>query len=69
MDPHICARTLALLHNTCAPGACHAYQNVAYDAASEIVERVTGKPYGQVAARALLRASGDDHGEQPAAPS
>jgi beta-lactamase class C len=37
-----------LLHNTCAPGACHAYQNVLYDAASEIVERIAGKPYGEV---------------------
>jgi beta-lactamase class C len=48
MDPHLLRSGLALAHNICAPGACHAYQNVAYDAASEIVERVTGKPYGQV---------------------
>ncbi len=48
MDPHVLRASMALLHNTCAPGACHAYQNVLYDAASEIVERVTGKPYGQV---------------------
>jgi len=48
MDPHVLRGMLALLHNTCSPGACHAYQNVAYDAASEIVERVTGQPYGQV---------------------
>jgi beta-lactamase class C len=47
-DPHMLRGMLALAHNICAPGACHAYQNVAYDAASEIVERVTGKPYGQV---------------------
>jgi beta-lactamase class C len=48
MDPHYLRGTLASLHNICAPGACHAYQNVAYDAASEIVERVTGRPYGEV---------------------
>ena len=48
MDPHLLRASMALLHNTCPPGACHAYQNVLYDAASEIVERVTGKPYGQV---------------------
>jgi beta-lactamase class C len=48
MDPHVLRGMLALLHNNCVPGACHAYQNVAYDAASEIVERVTGQPYGQV---------------------
>jgi beta-lactamase class C len=48
VDPHILRASMAILHNTCAPGACHAYQNVLYDAASEMVERVTGKPYGQV---------------------
>ena len=48
MDPRWLRGTLATLHNICAPGACHAYQNVAYDAASEIVERVTGRPYGEV---------------------
>ena len=48
MDPHMLRASMALLHNTCAPGTCHAYQNVLYDAASEIVERVTGKPYGEV---------------------
>ncbi len=30
---------------TCPPGTCTAYQNIAFDAASEIVERVTGLPY------------------------
>jgi beta-lactamase class C len=48
LDPHYLRGTLATLHNICAPGTCHAYQNVAYDAASEIVERVTGRPYGDV---------------------
>ncbi len=48
MDPHYLRGTLASLHNICPPGLCHAYQNVAYDAASEIVERVTGRPYGDV---------------------
>lgn len=48
MEPHYLRGTLATLHNICAPGTCHAYQNVAYDAASEIVERLTGRPYGEV---------------------
>ncbi|MBC7987911.1 MAG: beta-lactamase family protein, partial [Sphingomonadaceae bacterium] len=39
--------TLAGLHSICPPGQCHAYQNVAYDAASDIVEKVTGKPYAR----------------------
>jgi len=47
VDPHILRGRLALLNQSCRPGACHAYQNVAYDAASEIVERITGQPYGQ----------------------
>ncbi len=48
MDPRWLRGTLATLHNICSPGTCHAYQNVAYDAASEIVERVTGRPYPAV---------------------
>lgn len=46
MDPHLLRAELASLHDICPPGTCHAYQNVAYDTASEIVERVTGRPYG-----------------------
>jgi beta-lactamase class C len=46
VDPRYLRGALATLHNICTPGACHAYQNVAYDAASEIVEQVTGRPYG-----------------------
>ena len=34
MDPRWLRGSLATLHNICAPGTCHAYQNVAYDAAS-----------------------------------
>lgn len=48
MDPRFLRGELATLHDICAPGTCHAYQNVAYDAASEIVERVTGAPYARV---------------------
>jgi len=46
-DPKFLRRTLASLHAICSPGQCHAYQNVAYDAASEIVEKVTGKSYDE----------------------
>jgi len=48
LDPQFLRGTMATLHNICSPGTCHAYQNVAFDAASEIVERVTGRPYAQV---------------------
>lgn len=54
-DPHELRREFATLHNICAPGACHAYQNVGYDAASEIVERVTGRPYHTVVEQRLFR--------------
>ena len=46
-DPHYLRGTLATLHSICPPGSCHAYQNVAYDAAAEIVERVTGQSYAE----------------------
>ena len=32
----------------CAPGTCHTYQNVAYDASSEIIEEKTNLPYKTV---------------------
>ncbi|HEV2746245.1 MAG TPA: serine hydrolase domain-containing protein [Allosphingosinicella sp.] len=46
-DPRLLRSNLATLDAICSPGQCHAYQNVAYDAASEIVEKVTGKSYEQ----------------------
>jgi beta-lactamase class C len=46
-DPKYLRGTLGALHAVCAPGQCHAYQNVAYDAASEVVEKVTGESYQQ----------------------
>ena len=45
LDPRWLRSTLATLHLICPPGQCHAYQNVAFDAASEIVERIAGRPY------------------------
>ena len=53
-DPRMLRASLAQLNGICAPGQCHAYQNVAYDAASEIVEKVTGKPYSQVVREQLF---------------
>lgn len=44
-DPDMLRASLASLNPICPPGQCHAYQNVAFDAASEVVERVTGKSY------------------------
>lgn len=53
-DPAYLRGTLAGLDPICPPGSCHAYQNVAYDAASEIVERITGEPYGEVVRERLF---------------
>jgi beta-lactamase class C len=44
-DPRLLRADLATLHTICPVGQCHAYQNVAYDASSEVVERVTGESY------------------------
>jgi beta-lactamase class C len=44
-DARMLRASLATLNPICPPSSCHAYQNVAYDAASEVVERVTGKPF------------------------
>ena len=45
-DTRLLRQTLAQLNLICPPGTCWSYQNVAYDGSSEIVEKVTGKPYG-----------------------
>jgi beta-lactamase class C len=46
-DPHYLRGLMATLGSGCPPGTCHAYQNVAFDASSEIVERITGVTYDQ----------------------
>ena len=48
-DPRYLRSTLAALPLICPVGTCFSYQNVAYDAASEVVEKVTGRPYEDVA--------------------
>jgi beta-lactamase class C len=53
-DPRYLRSQLAQLNAICAPGQCHAYQNVAYDGASEIVEKVTGQPYQKVVREQLF---------------
>jgi beta-lactamase class C len=47
VDPHLLRSQLAQLNAICPVGTCWSYQNVAYDASSEIVERLTGKTYEQ----------------------
>ncbi|HEX8400347.1 MAG TPA: serine hydrolase domain-containing protein [Allosphingosinicella sp.] len=58
MDARYLRATLASLNAICPPGTCHAYQNVAYDASTEIVSRVTGLPYEQAVQEQLFRPLG-----------
>jgi beta-lactamase class C len=53
-DTRFLRSTLGQLNLICPPGTCWSYQNVAYDGSSEIVERVTGKPYREAVREALF---------------
>ena len=53
-DPRQIRQELGGLSLVCQPGTCWNYENVAYDASSEIVQRVTGKPYQDVVKRRLF---------------
>jgi beta-lactamase class C len=44
-DPHMLRNSLANAPLQCQPGSCHTYQNVAFDAASEILEQASKRPY------------------------
>jgi beta-lactamase class C len=65
--------TLFQLNSICPPGTCWSYQNIAFDAASEIVAKVTGTPYSDAVRRLLFdpigmtSASADRAGLQSAA--
>lgn len=48
-DPKQIRRALAGTDLTCQPGTCWSYQNVAFDAFSEVVEQATGRTYAQAA--------------------
>jgi beta-lactamase class C len=54
MDAKMLRASLAELSLICPVGQCHAYQNVAFDAAAEAVERVTGKTYEQAVRERLF---------------
>ena len=57
-DPRFLRQTLAQLNSVCAPGTCWTYQNVAFDAASEMVSKVTGLPYEQAVRQYLFNPIG-----------
>jgi beta-lactamase class C len=54
MDPRFLRASLAQLNAICSPGTCWAYQNVAYDAATEVVEKVTGQTYADAVRERLF---------------
>jgi beta-lactamase class C len=57
-DPSSLRTQLGTLDTVCAPGTCWDYQNVAYDASSEMVSRVTHMPYEQAVKRYLFNPIG-----------
>jgi beta-lactamase class C len=61
-DPSVLRASLAELSPACAPGTCWSYQNVAYDASSEMVSRITHMPYEQAVKRMLFNPIGMSSG-------
>jgi beta-lactamase class C len=61
-DPSVLRTSLAQLNAVCAPGTCWDYQNVAYDASSEMVSRITHLPYEQAVRRYLFNPIGMSSG-------
>jgi beta-lactamase class C len=57
-DPSLLRASLSQLDATCQPGTCWSYQNVAYDASSEMVSRATHMPYEQAVKRILFNPIG-----------
>lgn len=46
-DPRMLRASLAGAPLQCQPGSCHTYQNIAFDAATEILERASKRPYAK----------------------
>ena len=61
-DPSVLRESLSQLNATCQPGTCWSYQNVAYDASSEMVSRITHMPYEQAVKRMLFNPIGMSSG-------
>ena len=57
-DPSLLRSQLSQLSPTCQPGTCWSYQNVAYDASSEMVSRVARMPYELAVKRTLFNPIG-----------
>jgi beta-lactamase class C len=57
-DPSFLRSQLSTLNAICAPGTCWSYQNIAYDASSEMVSRTMNMPYEQAVRRMLFNPIG-----------
>jgi beta-lactamase class C len=57
-DPDQIRRDLNTTKLTCMPGSCWSYQNVAFDAATDVVEKATGKTYASAVTDRLFRPLG-----------
>lgn len=53
-DPRVLRAELGRLEPYCPPATCYGYQNIAFDTATEIVERVSGERYAAFAERRLF---------------
>ena len=54
VDPVKIRGSYATLKPVCPPGACHTYQNVAYDTIREVIEGKTGEAYAATVQRKLF---------------
>ncbi|MGB5725454.1 MAG: serine hydrolase domain-containing protein [Parasphingorhabdus sp.] len=58
VDPGLLRTQLAAAPLQCVPGTCHSYQNIAYDAASEILGQVAGTLYSDAVQKRLFEPFG-----------
>lgn len=57
-DPAVIRGSLGSLTPVCPPGACHTYQNIAYDTITEVIQGRIGEPYGDTVERRLFKPLG-----------
>jgi beta-lactamase class C len=57
-DPAALRASLAAAPLQCDPGTCHTYQNIAFDAASEILARAANEPFGDAVEDRFFRPLG-----------
>lgn len=57
-DPAAIRAEMAAAPMQCEPGTCHTYQNVAFDAASEILGQAAGEPFARAVSEKLFRPLG-----------